>query len=187
MVIKLRIKRRNNLIHFSYNDVKEATTTTTKVDDEATTAYRKIHDELLESGMYEPTNKAIFIVMSRILMFLMASFITTFLTTNYILHMIGSISLGFFWQQSLLFAHDIMHRSVLTPETIPSSKSRLKGSQMLGLVIGGACGGVGPFWWTDDHSMHHMFTNVVDLDPSAGSDPVLFCDAKMYKHNVISR
>ena len=25
------------------NDVKEATTTTTKVDDEATTAYRKIH------------------------------------------------------------------------------------------------------------------------------------------------
>ena len=73
MVIKLRIKRRNNLIHFSYNDVKEATTTTTKVDDEATTACRKTHDELLESGMYEPTNKAIFIVMSRMLMFLMAN------------------------------------------------------------------------------------------------------------------
>ena len=57
---------------------------------------------------------------------------------------------------------------------------------MLGLVIGGACGGVGPFWWTDDHAMHHMFTNVVDLDPSAGSDPALFCDAKMHKHNITS-
>ena len=158
--------------------------------DEATKEYRKLHTALLAGGMYEPTKYSLFLVMFRIFSFLAVSALATFLrssnTYTWTWHIVGSISLGLFWQQSLLFAHDIMHRSVVTPTTMNGMQERNKAMQMLGLIFGGVFGGVGPFWWTDDHSMHHMFTNVVDLDPSAGSDPVLFCDPKMYKPSFIS-
>ena len=114
---------------------------TTSID-EATKEYRNLHNKLLADGMYEPTKYSLFIVMSRIFTFLTISVLTTFFTSSYAWHIVGSISLGLFWQQSLLFAHDIMHRSVVTPKTVNGMRERNNTMQMLGLLFGGTLVGV---------------------------------------------
>lgn len=148
----------------------------------ATSAFRALQRQLAAAGYFRPQTSAYTFIAARTLAFLAAALVCLLpATSSPAGRLLGAVLLGLFWQQSLLFAHDILHRHVF-----PNS---LRLTKTVGMLFGGALGGIGAHWWNADHSLHHMLTNVIGHDPSAGSEPILYCDAKHYlaRPNLIGR
>ena len=69
-------------------------------------------------------------------------------------HMLGAVSLGLFWQQSMFIGHDAGHNSI----TFDRNKDA-----MIGWCVGNVFNGVGIAWW--------MATRSTEISPGTHPHP----------------
>mmetsp|Transcript_8578 Transcript_8578/g.11608 ORF Transcript_8578/g.11608 Transcript_8578/m.11608 type:complete len:479 (-) Transcript_8578:108-1544(-) len=135
--------------------------------------YRALNTQLWESGWME-ADPMFFVRLFVIILFFLAVAVCLFSTASSAsldlyhwsarasLVFLGGVCLAQFWHQSLLMAHDACHNGI--------TKSR-KVDSWLGAVLGTLGAGIGASWWTLDHNEHHVATNQLFQDPSAGMLP----------------
>ena len=87
-------------------------------------------------------------------------------------HMLGAVSLGLFWQQSMFIGHDAGHNSI----TFDRNKDA-----MIGWCVGNVFNGVGIAWWMATHNVHHCACNSVECDPDLQHMPVFAVSEKYFK------
>ena len=87
-------------------------------------------------------------------------------------HMLGAVSLGLFWQQSMFIGHDAGHSSI----TFNRSSDA-----MIGWTVGNLFNGVGIAWWMATHNVHHCACNSLECDPDIQHMPVLAVTEKYFK------
>jgi fatty acid desaturase len=87
-------------------------------------------------------------------------------------HMLGAVSLGLFWQQSMFIGHDAGHNSITFDR---------KRDAMIGWCVGNVFNGVGIAWWMATHNVHHCACNSVECDPDIQHMPVFAVSEKYFK------
>jgi fatty acid desaturase len=134
-------------------------------------AFRKLRDDLWKRGLFAVETWYLIACVIRLLGFALTAAAFVLRGGSPFIRFVGAVCLGIFQQQSLLLAHDFLHRSFFRSRSL---------SFWAGWVSGSVFGGVGAAWWRRDHFLHHALTNVLDHDPSAGADPFIFIDAKQF-------
>jgi len=99
------------------------------------------------------------------------------LSDSFMVHMIGALILGLFWQQCGWLAHDFLHHQVF--------KNRAYGD-LAGVIIGDFFQGFSVQWWKSKHNAHHAVPNLhassadaSDGDPDIDTLPILAWSLKM--------
>jgi cytochrome b involved in lipid metabolism len=133
--------------------------------------FHKLRRKLWDQGLFNIEAWYFVACILRVLAFALPAFLLISRGGNISLKLVGGVCLGFFEQQSLLMAHDFLHRAVF---------KKRNASFWGGWFTGSVCGGVGAAWWRRDHFIHHALTNVLGVDPSAGADPFVFIDSKQF-------
>ena len=146
-----------------------------------TSAFRALRKELELEGYFEPSAVAIAARAGRCAAFAAAATVLLLgaprddIRSGYrraLALILGALMLGMLYAQGLLFAHDILHLSVLT-----RARERQR-ARALGWLFGTVVGGIGGCWWREDHNEHHAFPNALGVDKSAGAAPFLCIDAR---------
>lgn len=134
--------------------------------------FRNLRESLWKNGAFDTDKHWFTLALARCSVFFYASISLMLAKNPFIIKFFGAIFLGIFWQQTLLIAHDVCHGSAF--------KMNRWHRRLLGSFFGGVLGGVGAFWWSRDHALHHALSNVIGEDPSAGAEPFIFIDSKQY-------
>ena len=87
-------------------------------------------------------------------------------------HMLGAVSLGMFWQQSMFIGHDAGHCAVTHNRKLDTA---------IGWLIGNMCNGVGISWWSSTHNVHHCAVNSLECDPDIQHMPILAVTRKYFE------
>ena len=131
----------------------------------------------LEEGSYfESQYHHYYAIVIRLLVLLAITYKLVINSEHVILHMLGAVSLGFFWQQSMFIGHDAGHTAITYNRRI---------DRIIGLIIGNACNGVGIGWWSATHNVHHCAVNSLECDPDIQHMPLLAVTSK-YFNSVFS-
>ena len=133
--------------------------------------FRELIRKLWDRGLFDIEQWYFAVCVVRVVAFALPAFLLLSWGGNILLKLVGAVCLGLFEQQSLLLAHDFLHRAIF---------KKIKTSFWAGWFTGSVCGGVGAAWWRRDHYLHHALTNVLKVDPSAGADPFVFIDSKQF-------
>jgi cytochrome b involved in lipid metabolism len=125
--------------------------------------FREIRQELLRRGLYQVDNH-FYHKLYLWLAFLFAAALYLSLTgTSMVVHMIGAVVLGVFWQQLAGLGHDLGHSNV---------SYVFQTDHWVGSVIGCFLGGISMAWWKKSHNVHHVMTNSIVRSP-------IYCCAQM--------
>ena len=134
-------------------------------------AYRRLRSKLWAEGSFKVHPSYVITSLAKLASLAILAFVCVGIKNNTMVTLVGGIFLGLFEQQSLLMAHDLLHRSIFKKRNV---------SFWSGWFTGTVCGGVGAAWWRRDHFVHHALTNVLEVDPSAGADPFVFIDSQQF-------
>jgi len=88
----------------------------------------------------------------------------------------GGFLLGFFWQQTALFAHDVCHNSV----------ARNRYESYTATAVISCLVGIGGMWWKHTHNVHHVVTNDPECDPDIQHLP-LFAISEFFLKGFYSK
>ena len=140
-------------------------------------AYRDLRTKLIAAGMFNASPIYYMWKCVSNLMLLGASIACVVLSDSYLVHMIGALILGLFWQQCGWLAHDFLHHQVF--------KNRAYGD-LAGVIIGDFFQGFSVQWWKSKHNAHHAVPNLhassadaSDGDPDIDTLPILAWSLRM--------
>lgn len=151
-------------------------------------AYRELRAKLIAMGLFNasPLYYA-YKVLSNLAILATSVFMAVYFDSM-IMHVIGAVLLGLFWQQCGWLAHDFLHHQVF--------KTRALGD-LAGVVIGNLFQGFSVQWWKSKHNSHHAVPNLhesspdaADGDPDIDTMPILAWTLKMAetaKDSVVGR
>jgi len=132
----------------------------------------ELTQQLLAEGMYQ-TNYWYFVRQAvRALCFLAASLLFTFgyFGHSTSMHVVGAALMGMWFQQTAFVGHDTGHNGIT---------HNRKWDDIIGLVFGNTCGGLGIGWWKKSHNNHHICCNSIDNDADIQHLPFLACNPKI--------
>lgn len=116
--------------------------------------FEKLRQYFMERGFFE-TDYLWYVIKACVAMSWYAASITAVLAfDNFYVHMFGAVLLAFFIQQSGFIMHDSMHKTV--------SRDHIK-DQFIGTFFGTVGFGMSSHWWHDEHIIHHIVTNAIDV------------------------
>mmetsp|Transcript_16320 Transcript_16320/g.24698 ORF Transcript_16320/g.24698 Transcript_16320/m.24698 type:complete len:514 (+) Transcript_16320:181-1722(+) len=132
--------------------------------------FEQLGQELIRDGWYEPKLSAyIFPVLRVIALFAFGlclvyrgDGLATWLDTLQVI--LGSISIGLFFQNIAFLGHDAGHGSIT---------GRFDYDLYLGLLVGNGLTGIDLGWWKSTHYVHHSATNSLHDDPDIQHMPLL--------------
>lgn len=140
-------------------------------------AYRELRAKLIAMGLFNASPLYyVYKVLSN-LAILAASVFLAVSFDSMVMHIIGAVLLGLFWQQCGWLAHDFLHHQVF--------KTRALGD-LAGIIVGNLFQGFSVQWWKSKHNSHHAVPNLhesspdaADGDPDIDTMPILAWTLKM--------
>lgn len=139
--------------------------------------FTRLNEKLIQEGWYKSTPLTYWSPLLRILSFLSIGVYLVLDSQsrgNGPLKMceltLGSLFLGFFFQNTAFMGHDAGHGSVFGNFQIDF---------WFGLVVGNLLTGIDVGWWKSTHYVHHSATNAVHDDPDIQHMPLLCFDERM--------
>ena len=126
--------------------------------EEFMSAYRALRSRLIAKGFFKASPLYYTMKVLSNFMILGASIACCLYSSLFVVHMIGAVLLGLFWQQSGWLTHDFVHHQVF--------KDRWWGD-MVGYILGNMFQGFSVAWWKDKHNAHHAVPNLHSSDVDA--------------------
>ena len=140
-------------------------------------AYRELRAKLIAMGLF---NASPLYYVYKVLTNLAILATSVFLAVSFdsmVMHIVGAVFLGLFWQQCGWLAHDFLHHQVF--------KTRALGD-LAGIIVGNLFQGFSVQWWKSKHNSHHAVPNLhesspdaADGDPDIDTMPILAWTLKM--------
>mmetsp|Transcript_13493 Transcript_13493/g.33080 ORF Transcript_13493/g.33080 Transcript_13493/m.33080 type:complete len:457 (-) Transcript_13493:353-1723(-) len=132
--------------------------------------YEVLRDQMKEAGLFKfnPTYYRWMAVRVGLIFSLFVGL--TFFGRDVYWQLAGAVALGMFWQQAMLFGHDLCHNSVLP----------IKQVQKLAFIAVGTVG-ISRSWWTYSHNSHHIVTNALEHDADIQHLPFFAVDRGYFK------
>ena len=126
-------------------------------------AYRELRAKMFTMGLFNASiGFYIYKVLSNLLL-LFTTVACVTLSKSFMVHMLGAVCLGLFWQQCGWLAHDFLHHQVF--------KTRFY-NDLMGILVGNIFQGFSVHWWKTKHNSHHAVPNLLASSPdSADGDP----------------
>jgi len=146
-----------------------------RVDPQRTSEYekdkQKLYQKVMSSDMLTTDWSFYKPVLIQPWLFLAASLVCVYSSSNFYMHMLGSFLMALFWHQSAWIGHDTLHNSIVPDRRL---------SHLIGVVYGNLVTGISAGWWKYTHNMHHCVTNEWDRDPDVTHMPLLAVTEKMF-------
>jgi fatty acid desaturase len=137
--------------------------------------YRELRKKLKQNKVFESNKIFYFYKLMTNLSLLALSVYFVWNFKNFWFHLLGAISLAFFWQQCGWLAHDFCHHQVF---------KKRKYNDMFSFFLGNICQGFSVSWWKTKHNMHHAVPNIVGYDPDIDTLPFLAWSEKLFEGNL---
>uniref|UniRef100_A0A061QVR6 Delta8-fatty-acid desaturase n=1 Tax=Tetraselmis sp. GSL018 TaxID=582737 RepID=A0A061QVR6_9CHLO len=83
----------------------------------------------------------------------------------------SAVLIAAFWQQAAFIGHDAGHSGITHVRKLDN---------LIGLVAGNLCNGIGISWWKNTHNVHHIMTNSADHDPDIQHLPVFAISERFF-------
>lgn len=141
-------------------------------ENEVMKGFRKLEEELIADGLFEPTKffyslealKGLGSLILGILLVLYAN--QTYLTV-----VLEGVVFAFCWHQMSFVAHDAGHNGV---------SGNFKFDHYLGVFLASLMSGLSIGWWKDSHNVHHLVTNEPEHDPDIQHLPFLAISERFF-------
>ncbi|AGO13078.1 AaceriAFL079Wp [[Ashbya] aceris (nom. inval.)] len=130
--------------------------------------YNKLHQELIDAGLYDCPYGQYSIEILRISALLAASYYAL-VGRNW--QLVSAVLLGFAWQQAVFIAHDAGHISITHNYQVDS---------IFGMLISAWFGGLSLGWWKRNHNVHHLVTNDPEHDPDIQHLPFFAVTTRLF-------
>ena len=127
--------------------------------------------EIAEKTEFKTDYKHYYAIAIRLIVLLVMAIHLVVNKENVYFHMLGAVSLGMFWQQSMFIGHDAGHCAVT---------HNRKYDIVIGWLIGNMCNGIGISWWSSTHNVHHCAVNSLECDPDIQHMPILAVTRKYF-------
>lgn len=138
--------------------------------------FDKLNERLIREGWYEPQPLAYWTTVIRVLVLLLSgislilfsqksdqAFVKGTTLT------IGSMMIGFFFQNVAFSGHDAGHGSIT---------GSFSTDKVIGIIIGNLFTGIDMGWWKSTHNAHHSATNSLHDDPDIQHMPLICLDER---------
>lgn len=139
--------------------------------------YRELRAQLIAAGLFNASPLYYVWKCFSNLSLLAIAIACAALSESFMVHMVGAVILGLFWQQCGWLAHDFLHHQVF--------KNRMYGD-LMGVIVGNLCQGFSVQWWKSKHNSHHAVPNLhassadaSDGDPDIDTMPILAWSLRM--------
>lgn len=144
-----------------------------KITEEAGRHLHEFRDlmEIAEKTEFKTDYKHYYAIAIRLIVLLVMAIHLVVNKENVYFHMLGAVSLGMFWQQSMFIGHDAGHCAVT---------HNRKYDNVIGWLIGNMCNGIGISWWSSTHNVHHCAVNSLECDPDIQHMPILAVTRKYF-------
>ena len=149
-----------------------------KITEEAGRHVHEFRDlmDIVEKTEFKTDYKHYYAIAIRLIVLLVMAIHLVVNKENVYFHMLGAVSLGMFWQQSMFIGHDAGHCAVT---------HNRKYDNVIGWLIGNMCNGIGISWWSSTHNVHHCAVNSLECDPDIQHMPI-FAVTRKYFDSVYS-
>lgn len=153
-------------------DLQSFPTLDITVQEGITKEYRKLHEQVIEAGLYQCS----YVRYYREALRISALFGLSFFLLSKKWYFPSAFFMGCAWHQLVFIAHDAGHIAIT---------HHYQFDNLLGMTVASWIGGLSLGWWKRNHNVHHLVTNDPIHDPDIQHLPFFAVSTRLF-HNIYS-